>query len=442
MSDAATSNRSAAATRWRAGRYVIPVALIVGAALVTGLLMALGSRQAEPIRVGVLHSLSGTMAISERAVVEATLMAIDELNAAGGVLGRSIEPVVRDGASDPTTFAREAERLITVDQVAATFGCWTSASRKQVKPVIERHGHLLFYPIQSEGLEESPFIVYTGAAPNQQIIPAVTWARDNLGGRYFLVGSDYVFPHTANAIIRHVATAIGGEIVGESYVPLGARDMTDVIDQIGRARPDVILNSINGDSNAAFFRALRQAGISPARTPTISFSIAEPELASMGVHDFVGDYAAWNYFQSLDTAENRRFVEALRRRAAGRPTTASDPMEAAYLGVHLWARAVEEAGTTASTTVIQMLADQSFAAPGGVVYVDPSTHHTWKTVRIGRIRSDGQFDIVWDSGRPVRPTPFPAYRSRADWETFLNTLFNRWGGRWVNEGPPQTRSQR
>jgi urea transport system substrate-binding protein len=442
MSDAATSARRAAATRWRAGRYAIPVALLVGAALVTGLLIALGSRQAEPIRVGVLHSLSGTMAISERAVVEATLMAIDELNAAGGVLGRSIEPVVRDGASDPTTFAREAERLITVDQVAATFGCWTSASRKQVKPVIERHGHLLFYPIQSEGLEESPFIVYTGAVPNQQIIPAVTWARDNLGGRHFLVGSDYVFPHTANAIIRHVATAIGGEIVGESYVPLGARDMTDIIDQIGRARPDVILNSINGDSNAAFFRALRQAGISAARTPTISFSIAEPELASMGVHDFVGDYAAWNYFQSLDTAENRRFVEALRRRAAGRPTTASDPMEAAYIGVHLWARAVEEAGTTASTTVIQMLADQSLAAPGGVVYVDPSTHHTWKTVRIGRVRSDGQFDIVWDSGRPVRPTPFPAYRSRADWETFLNTLFNRWGGRWVNEGPPHTRSQR
>jgi urea transport system substrate-binding protein len=162
----------------------------------------------------------------------------------------------------------------------------------------------------------------------------------------------------------------------------------------------------------------------------------------MGVHDFVGDYAAWNYFQSIDTAENRRFVEALRRRAAGRPTTASDPMEAAYLGVHLWARAVEEAGTTASTTVIQMLADQSFAAPGGVVYVDPSTRHTWKTVRIGRIRSDGQFDIVWDSRRPVRPTPFPAYRSRADWETFLDTLFTRWGGHWVNEGPPQTRSQR
>ena len=440
MSDAATFNRSAAAARWRAGRYVIPVALIVGAALVTGLLMAWGRRQTEPIRVGVLHSLSGTMAISERAVVEATLMAIDELNAAGGLLGRSIEPVVRDGASDPNTFAREAERLIAVDRVAATFGCWTSASRKQVKPVIERHGHLLFYPVQYEGLEESPFIVYTGAAPNQQIIPAVTWARDNLGRRFFLVGSDYVFPHTANAIIRHVTTAIGGEIVGESYVPLGARDMTDVVNEIGRARPDVILNSINGDSNAAFFRALRQAGISPGRTPTVSFSIAETELATMGARDFVGDYAAWNYFQSLDTDENRRFVEALRLRA-GRPTTASDPMEAAYLGVHLWARAVEEAGAIASTSVIQMLADQSFAAPGGVVYIDPATNHTWKTVRIGRIRSDGQFDIVWDSRRPVRPTPFPAYRSRAEWETFLNTLFNRWGGRWVNEGPAQTRSQ-
>jgi urea transport system substrate-binding protein len=440
MSDAPMSNGVAAAARRRARRYAIPGALLVGAALIISLLMSLRTRQAEPIRVGVLHSLSGTMAISERAVMEATLMAIDELNAAGGVLGRSIEPVVRDGASDPTTFARQAETLITVDQVAATFGCWTSASRKQVKSVIERHSHLLFYPVQYEGLEESAFIIYTGAAPNQQIIPAVTWALDNLGRRFFLVGSDYVFPHTANAIIRHVTRAIGGEIVGESYVPLGSRDMTAIVNEIGHARPDVILNSINGDSNAAFFRALRQAGVSPSRTPTVSFSIAETELATMGVQDFVGDYAAWNYFQSLDTDENRRFVEALRRRT-GRPTTASDPMEAAYLGVHLWARAVQEAGATASTAVIRMLADQSFAAPGGVVYVDPVTRHTWKTVRIGRIRSDGQFDIVWDSRRAVRPTPFPTYRSRAEWETFLNTLFNQWGGRWVNEPPTRTGSQ-
>jgi urea transport system substrate-binding protein len=415
------------------------VASVVVVASVLGLLIGLGRSRPEPIRVGVLHSLSGTMAISERPVVDATLMAVDELNAAGGLLGRSIEAVVRDGASDPATFAREAERLIAVDRVAATFGCWTSAVRKQVKPVVERHGHPLFYPVQYEGLEASPFIIYTGAAPNQQIIPAVTWALDNLGRRFFLVGSDYVFPHTANAIIRHVTSALGGEVVGEAYAPLGARDMTRIVDEIGRARPDVILNTINGDSNAAFFHALRQAGVTPARIPTVSFSVAETELASIGVKDFVGDYAAWNYFQSVDSEENRRFVEGLRRRTGA--TTASDPMEAAYLGVHLWARAVHEARATATKAMIQSLADQSFPAPEGVVYIDALTHHTWKTVRVGRIRSDGQFDIVWDSRRPVRPVPFPAYRTRAEWEAFLTALFNQWGGRWVNEGATQTGSR-
>jgi urea transport system substrate-binding protein len=409
------------------------VALVVAAISAVALLMSLGAGEAGPIRVGVLHSLSGTMAISARPVKESTLMAIDELNAAGGLLGRSIEAVVRDGASDPTTFAREAERLITVDRVVATFGCWTSSGRKEVKPIVEQHRHPLFYPVQYEGLEASPFIVYTGAVPNQQIIPAVTWALDNLGRRFFLVGSDYVYPHAAHAIIRHVTEAIGGEIVGEAYAPLGARNMAGIVEAIQRARPDVILNTINGDSNAAFFQALRRAGISPAKIPTVSFSIAETELATMGVNDFVGDYAAWNYFQSIDSDENRRFVAALRRRM-GPGTTASDPMEAAYLGVHLWARAVQEAGTTAAGAVLQTLADESFPAPEGVVYVDGLTHHTWKTVRIGRIRGDGQFDIVWDSGRPVRPTPFPEYRSRAEWEAFLTTLFDQWGGRWVNEG--------
>ena len=411
------------------------VAVVVAAISAVALLMGLGGDDAQPIRVGVLHSLSGSMAMSARPVVESTLMAIDELNAAGGVLGRSVEADVRDGASDPTIFASEAERLITVDRVAATFGCWTSSGRKQVKPIVENHQHLLFYPVQYQGLEDSPFIVYTGATPNQQIIPAVTWALDNLGRRFFLVGSDYVFPHTANAIIRHVTAAIGGEIVGEAYAPFGGRDMAGIVDAIARARPDVILNTINGDSNVAFFQALRRAGISPAEIPTVSFSIAETELAAMGVKDFVGDYAAWNYFQSVDSEENRRFVEGLRRRM-GPGTTASDPMEAAYLSVHLWARAVQEAGTTASAAVLEALADQSFPAPEGVVHIDALTHHTWKTVRIGRVRDDGQFEIVWDSGRPVRPTPFPAYRSRAEWEAFLTTLFVRWGGRWVNEGPP------
>ena len=407
-------------------------AIVIGAALAVGVVLSLRSRPVEPIRVGVLHSLSGTMSVSTRPVAEATLLAIDELNAAGGVLGRPVEAVVRDGASDPATFAREAERLIVADRAVATFCCWTSSGRKQVKPVIETHQHLLFYPVQYEGLEDSPFIVYTGATPNQSIVPAVTWALDNLGRRFFLVGSDYVFPRTANAIIRHVAEAIGGEIVGEAYAPLGARDLTGLVDAIVRAKPDVILNTINGDSNLFFFPALRQAGITPAEVPTVSFSFAEPSIAALGIKDVVGDYAAWSYFQSIDSPENKKFVEGVRRRL-GASATVSDPMEAAYLSVHLWAHAVRDAGTTDSAAVLAALADQSFAAPQGVVYIDPATHHTWKAARIGKIRADGQFDIVWDSQRPVRPTPFPSYRSRAEWDAFLRTLFDRWGGRWVNE---------
>jgi urea transport system substrate-binding protein len=435
MSDATPASRGGRAL----ARAAVVIAAVFALAAI-GLFVDCSGRASGGIRVGVLHSLSGTMAISERAVVEATLVAIEEVNAAGGLLGRRIEPVVRDGQSDGTVFAREAEQLITVDKVVTTFGCWTSASRKQVKPVVERHGHLLFYPVQYEGLEQSPSIVYTGAAPNQQIIPAVTWSFEHLGRRFFLVGSDYVFPHTANAIIRPVVEALGGEVVGEAYALLGSRDMGAIIDRIERARPDVILNTINGDSNVAFFQELRQAGISSAEIPTVSFSIGETELSTIGAENLVGDYAAWNYFQSLESAENRSFVDGLRRRL-GPAAVASDPMEAAYLGVHLWALSVQEAGSTEVPAVLEALADQSFPAPEGVVYVDAVTRHTWKTVRIGRIRPDGQFDVVWSSRRPVRPTPFPVYRSHAEWEIFLAALAGRWGGHWANPGEPPGRTR-
>ncbi len=386
----------------------------------------------DPIRVGVLHSLTGTMAISERAVVDATLLAIDEVNRSGGVLGRSVEAVVRDGASDAPTFAREAERLILEDRVAATFGCWTSASRKQVKPVIEQHRHLLFYPLQYEGLEQSPYIVYTGAAPNQQIIPAVRWAADNLGRRFYLVGSDYVFPRTANAIIRHVVEMLGGDVVGEDYLLLGSRDTRPIVERIQRADPDVILNTINGDSNVAFFDDLQRAGITPDNVPTMSFSIAETELSSMNRTQVTGHYAAWNYFQTIEREENRAFLSRLHEKY-GTSRVAADPMEAAYVAVHLWALAVNDARSIETEAVRRALGDQSVPAPQGVVYVDPETQHMWKMVRIGRIRSDGQFDIVWESGKPVRPAPYPAYRSRAEWDAFLQALHDGWRG-WANAG--------
>jgi urea ABC transporter urea binding protein len=387
----------------------------------------------EPIRIGVLHSLTGTMAFSEKPVIDATLLAIEDLNAGGGLLGRRLQAVTVDARSDPATFASEAERLITLDKVAALFGCWTSASRKYIRPVVERHNQLLFYPVQYEGLELSPNIVYVGAAPNQQIIPAVKWCFDHLGKRFFLVGSDYVFPRTANAIIKDQVGALQGEIVGEEYILLGGGQVEGVAEKIARTRPSVILNTINGDTNIAFFRALRKRGLAPGQIPVMSFSIAEREVANIGPALMVGDYAAWNYFQSLSTPENREFVKRFQARY-GADRVVSDPMEAAYVAVHLWAQAVEAAGTADSATVRHNIGDQSYLGPGGMVYVDRTTQHTWKVVRLGRIRPDGQFDVVWSSEHPVRPVPYPVSRRQAEWDDFLLTLYKGWGGQWVNPG--------
>jgi urea transport system substrate-binding protein len=407
---------------------VLAVALAAG-----GWYWARRPATAGPIVVGVLHSLTGSMAASEAPVVDGVLLAVEELNEAGGVLGRPVRAIVVDGRSDAATFAREAERLITGERVVTVFGCWTSASRKTVKPVFERHHHLLVYPVQYEGLEESPNIVYTGAAPNQQLIPAIKWSFDRLGQRFFLVGSDYVFPRTAHAIIRDQVTAMGGSVVGEAYLPLGSQDVAPVVAAIVAARPQVILNTINGDTNVAFFRALRAAGITPATVPTMSFSFAEPELRRLPAAEMAGDYATLNYFQSVDREQNRRFVERYRRRY-GADRVTSDPIEAAYFGVHLWAQAVEDAGVAEVEAIRKAIKRQSYDAPGGVVYVEPENQHTWKIVRIGKIRADGQFDVVWTSEKPVRPVPYPIYRSREAWTAFLDDLYRGWGGAWGGRG--------
>ena len=384
-----------------------------------------------PIRVGILHSMTGTLAISARPVVDATLLAIEEINAQGGLLGRKLEPVIADGASDSDAFAAEAERLITQEKVSVVFGCWTSSSRKAVGPVFEKHNHLLFYPVQYEGLEQSPNIIYNGATPNQQVMPAVSYALADFGPRVFLVGSDYVFPRTANEIIRDQVSALGGEVVGELYLPLGGKNVASMIDAIVTAKPDVILNTINGDSNIAFFRGLREAGITPDRLPVVSFSISETELPELGAEAMAGNYAAWNYFQSVDTPENRAFLEKFRARF-GADRVVSDPLEAAYFGVMLWAQAVRAAGSAEPVAVLAKIRGQGMHAPGGLAYIDGPTQHTWKYARIGRIRPDGQFDIVWSSDKPVRPMPFPLFRTRADWERWQKDLSASWGGKWVS----------
>jgi urea transport system substrate-binding protein len=362
------------------------------------------------------------------------LLAIEEINANGGIEGRKIEPIVVDGRSDWPTFAREAERLITEEQVSVVFGCWTSASRKTVKPVFERHDHLLFYPVQYEGLEQSPNIIYTGAAPNQQLIPAVKWCFDELQAKkFFLVGSDYVFPRTANAIMTAQIKALRGEVLGDEYILLGSAEVQSVVDAIVQAQPDVILNTINGDTNVHFFKALRQAGITPDRIPSMSFSIAENELRVMDPKSMVGDYATWNYFQSIDSERNAGFVRRFKEKYGNERVT-DDPMEAGYFGVHLWAQAVRDAGTDEVSEVRKRLANQTYMAPEGIVSIDPHSNQTWKIVRVGQIREDGQFDIVWDSEKPIRPVTYPVYRTKEDWHKFLDDLYQGWGERWANPG--------
>ena len=363
----------------------------------------------DTIKVGILHSLSGTMAISETTVVEAEKLAIEEINAAGGVLGKQIVAIEEDGASDWPTFAEKARKLIDKDQVTTVFGCWTSASRKAVLPVFEEKKHMLWYPVQYEGQECSNNVFYTGAAPNQQIEPAVDWLLENKGQEFFLVGSDYVFPRTANTIIKEQLKAKGGTTVGEDYLPLGDTEVTAIITKIKAALPNggVIFNSLNGDSNVAFFKQMQGAGLGPDKYPVMSVSIAEEEVRQIGQEYLKGHYAAWNYFQTVESPQNDQFVTAFKNKY-GEDRVTNDPMEAAYIMVYLWKQAVEQAGTTDLEAVRKAAIGQEFDAPEGKVKMFPN-HHISKTVRIGQVRDDGLFDIVSSTDEPVAPIPWNQY---------------------------------
>ncbi len=421
--------------RWLTALTIILVLVVILAASAIGFGPRLFSRVAPPIRVGILHSETGPMEISEKSMIDAEVMALEEINDAGGLLGgRRVEWVIADGRSDWPTFAREAQRLIEAEKVSVIFGCWTSASRKSVKPVVEAKSHLLIYPMAYEGLEQSPNIIYTGAAPNQQVIPAVSWCFEKLKARkFFLVGSDYVWPHCVNEIIKDQLKALGAECAGESYILFGKADVDASIQAIKKAAPDVIISTVVGDSNAPFYLGLKAAGILPQQTPVLSFSIAEDELRKLPLREMVGDYAAWDYFQSIDRAENREFVRKFQARY-GVDRVTSDVIEAAYNSVRLWAQAVAEGESAEVDDVIKVIRRQSLNAPEGIVSVDYETQHTWRPVYIGRIRADGQFDLIWNSEKPVRPIPYPSSRSRADWDAFLEDLQRTWGG-WANPGP-------
>lgn len=358
------------------------------------------------IKVGVLNSLSGTMAISEVAVKNATLMAVDEINKSGGVLGQQLVPVVQDGASDWPTFAEKAKLLMQNEKVAATFGCWTSASRKAVLPVVEQLNGLLYYPVQYEGLEASKNIFYIAAPPNQQIIPAVTYLLQQGMKNMYLLGSDYVFPRTANKVIKAQLQAEGGKTVAEDYTPLGNTDYSAVVSKIKSAKPDVVFNTLNGDSNVAFFKQLKAAGLSAENMPVMSVSVAEVEVAGIGVDNFKGQLTAWNYFQSIKADANAKFVANYQGRYGTNQVT-DDPIEHAYAAVYLWARTAEKAKSTDVEQVRSASNGVSFDSPQGTIVLDGETQHIFQKTMIGKAGTDGQFQVVWDSGAdPLKPDPY------------------------------------
>ncbi len=380
-----------------------------------------------PILVGIVHSRSGPLKISEESMIQAELLAIEEINKQGGLLGRQIKPVVADGRSDPKVFAQEAQRLIETDKVCVIFGGWSSPSRRSMKAVVEASDHLLFFPSNYEGMDISPNVVCTGPIPNQQVIPAVNWCYETLKARkFFLASSVDIQAYASNELIKDQLKALGAQLVGEKYISLdGTTGVPEMISAIKAAGADVILSTVIGDGNKPFYEQLARNGLNPEQLPVLSFTIGEDELSGLPVQQMVGDYAAWSYFQAIDNPVNKAFVERFRARYGPERRT-SDSIVAAYNSVKLWAQAVEESGTEQTTEVRRAIRRQSLQAPEGVVSIDAETLHAWRPFHLGRIRGDGQFDILWSLEKPVRPVPYPFMRSRADWNTFVERLHAAW----------------
>nr|WP_295742282.1 urea ABC transporter substrate-binding protein [uncultured Acidocella sp.] len=357
------------------------------------------------VKVGVLQSLSGTMAISEVPLENAELLAIDQINAKGGVLGKKIVPVVEDGASDPAIFAQKATKLLQQDKVVTVFGGWTSASRKAMLPVFQRLHGLLWYPVQFEGNECSPNIMYSGAQPNQQALPALEWAEKQGYKKIFLVGSDYVYPRTANLILKKHIAHDGLTLSGEDYVPLGGTDFSSIIAEIQKAKPDIIINTLNGDSNVSFFKQMAAAGMTPDKLPVMSFSIAEPEAKAMGPSLLAGSYTSWNYFQSLPGSANADFVAAYKAKY-GADSVVDDPMVHGYEDVMIWADAAKKAGSFDPKKVRNEAVKLGFVdSPLGQVKFDANQSMV-QTGYIGELQPDGQFKVIWSSPSPIKPVPY------------------------------------
>lgn len=405
-------------------RDMLKLSAVAAAAMIGASPLAMAQSK-EPIKIGILHSLSGTMAISETSLKDVALMTIDEINKSGGVLGRKLEPVVVDPASNWPLFAEKARQLITKDKVAVTFGCWTSVSRKSVLPVYEELNSLLFYPVQYEGEEMSKNVFYTGAAPNQQAIPAVEYLMSKEGGgakRFFLLGTDYVYPRTTNKILRAFlkSKGVADKDIEEVYTPFGHSDYQTIVANIkkfSQGGKTAVISTINGDSNVPFYKELGNAGLKAKDVPVVAFSVGEEELRGIDTKPLVGHLAAWNYFMSVKNPENEAFKKQwaawvkANNLPGGDKRVTNDPMEATYVGIHMWAQAVKKAGTTDPDKVRAAMYGQTFKAPDGFTLTMGDNHHLYKPVMIGEVKGDGQFTVVWKTAKPIRAQPWSPFIS-------------------------------
>ncbi|MGO4302736.1 MULTISPECIES: urea ABC transporter substrate-binding protein [unclassified Cupriavidus] len=403
-------------------RDMLKLSAVAAAAMIGTSPLAMAQSK-EPIKIGILHSLSGTMAISETSLKDVALMTIDEINKSGGVLGRKLVPVVVDPASNWPLFAEKARQLVTQDKVAVTFGCWTSVSRKSVLPVYEELNSLLFYPVQYEGEEMSKNVFYTGAAPNQQAIPAVEYLMSKEGGgakRFYLLGTDYVYPRTTNKILRAFlkSKGVADKDIEEVYTPFGHSDYQTIVANIkkfSQGGKTAVISTINGDSNVPFYKELGNAGLKAKDVPVVAFSVGEEELRGIDTKPLVGHLAAWNYFMSVKSPENDAFKKQwaawvkANNLPGGDKRVTNDPMEATYVGIHMWAQAVKKAGTTDTDKVRAAMYGQTFKSPDGFTLTMGENHHLYKPVMIGEVKADGQFSVVWKTPKPVRAQPWSPF---------------------------------
>jgi urea transport system substrate-binding protein len=419
-------------------------AWLAATGLVLGLLAAPPAKAQETIKVGILHSLSGTMAISETTLKDVMLMLIEEQNKKGGVLGKKLEAVVVDPGSDWPRFAEKARELITQDKVAVVFGCWTSVSRKSVLPVFHELNSILFYPVQYEGEESERNVFYTGAAPNQQAIPAVDYlAKDEKVMRWVLAGTDYVYPRTTNKILEAYLKQNGvkDEDIMINYTPFAHSDFQTIVSDIKKfgtaGKKTAVVSTINGDANVPFYKELGNQGIKATDIPVVAFSVGEEELAGLDTKPLLGHLAAWNYFESIQSPLNAQFIKTWHAFIKDDKRTTNDPMEAHFIGFNMWVKAVEKAGTTAPDKVIDALPGiQAPNLTGGTSTMLPN-HHITKPVFIGEIRADGQFDVVWNTPNLVPGAAWSPYLEGskdlvADWVTLkcgnFNKVTNKCGG--------------